>query len=61
VAGVGLELLQRYAPAPGEDAPAEADPAAREAILAQAAKRVALQFRPQRTASWDHGKLGGTY
>jgi PPOX class probable F420-dependent enzyme len=27
----------------------------------QAAKRVAIQFHPQRTASWDHRKLGGTY
>lgn len=32
-----------------------------EVIRAQAAKRVALQFVAQRTASWDHGKLGGTY
>ena len=32
-----------------------------EVIRAQAAKRVALQFVPQRTASWDHGKLGGAY
>ena len=24
-------------------------------------KRVGLRFRPTRTVSWDHGKLGGTY
>jgi hypothetical protein len=30
-------------------------------IRAQAAKRVALQFVAQRTATWDHSKLGGTY
>jgi PPOX class probable F420-dependent enzyme len=32
-----------------------------DAVRAQAAKRVALQFVPQRTASWDHRKLGGVY
>jgi PPOX class probable F420-dependent enzyme len=31
------------------------------ALEAQAPKRVAIRFRPKRTASWDHGKLGGTY
>ena len=30
-------------------------------LRAQAPKRVAIHFRPQRIASWDHGKLGGTY
>jgi PPOX class probable F420-dependent enzyme len=34
---------------------------AREALEAQAPKRVAIQFQPQRTATWDHRKLGGTY
>jgi PPOX class probable F420-dependent enzyme len=34
---------------------------AREALKAQAAKRVAISFRALRTASWDHRKLGGTY
>jgi len=32
-----------------------------EAVRAQAAKRVALQFVPRRIASWDHRKLGGVY
>jgi PPOX class probable F420-dependent enzyme len=27
----------------------------------QVPKRVAVHFRPSRTASWDHRKLGGTY
>jgi PPOX class probable F420-dependent enzyme len=31
------------------------------ALEAQAPKRVAIHFRPQRVASWDHRKLGGTY
>jgi hypothetical protein len=34
---------------------------AREALKAQAAKRVAIRFRAIRTASWDHSKLGGRY
>lgn len=36
-------------------------PDAKAALQAQAPKRVAIQFRPQRTATWDHRKLGGTY
>lgn len=33
-----------------------------KAVLeAQAPKRVAIRFHPQRVASWDHSKLGGTY
>jgi PPOX class probable F420-dependent enzyme len=31
------------------------------ALEAQAPKRVAIHFHPQRVASWDHRKLGGTY
>ena len=34
---------------------------AREALKGQARKRVGIRFRPVRTASWDHRKLGGTY
>jgi PPOX class probable F420-dependent enzyme len=34
---------------------------AKAALEAQAPKRVAIQFKAQRTASWDHAKLGGTY
>jgi Pyridoxamine 5'-phosphate oxidase len=32
-----------------------------EAMRAQAAKRVGLQFVERRRATWDHRKLGGTY
>jgi PPOX class probable F420-dependent enzyme len=54
VAGVGTDIFRRYtAGALGEGF--------LEAIRAQAAKRVALQFVPQRLVSWDHGKLGGVY
>jgi PPOX class probable F420-dependent enzyme len=34
---------------------------ARKALEAQAPKRVAIQFRERRRATWDHRKLGGTY
>jgi PPOX class probable F420-dependent enzyme len=34
---------------------------AKAALEAQAPKRVAIHFKPVRTASWDHRKLGGTY
>jgi general stress protein 26 len=50
------ELTLRYAD--GIDS-LEGD--AREALKAQAAKRVAVHFQPRRTATWDHRKLGGRY
>jgi len=54
VAEFGAELFQRY----GAGA---AGPEFLEVVRAQAAKRVALQFHAQRTATWDHRKLGGVY
>jgi PPOX class probable F420-dependent enzyme len=59
VARFGVELFRRYAP--GADGEPDAGAAIPDPIRTQAAKRVALQFVPQRTASWDHRKLGGTY
>jgi hypothetical protein len=54
VAGVGREIYGRYgAGALGESVA--------DAVRAQAAKRVALQFGAERVASWDHRKLGGVY
>jgi PPOX class probable F420-dependent enzyme len=50
----GLELFARYGNATG-------GPEFVEVVRAQAAKRVALQFTPVKTASWDHRKLGGVY
>jgi PPOX class probable F420-dependent enzyme len=50
------ELTVRYAE--GIDS-VEGDAA--EALKAQAPKRVAIEFEPLRTATWDHRKLGGTY
>jgi PPOX class probable F420-dependent enzyme len=51
VAGVGAELLSRYSGAE----------VGREAVMAQAPKRVALEFSETRRVSWDHRKLGGLY
>jgi general stress protein 26 len=42
-------------------AAADADRPPTETVRAQAAKRVGLQFKAERIASWDHRKLGGTY
>ena len=54
VAEIGTEIYGRYgAGALGEGFA--------DVVLAQAAKRVALEFRADRVASWDHRKLGGTY
>jgi PPOX class probable F420-dependent enzyme len=44
VAGVGEDLAERYG-------------GARTSMLAQAPKRVAMQFAVRDAASWDHGKL----
>jgi PPOX class probable F420-dependent enzyme len=44
VAGVGEDLAERYG-------------GARTSMLAQAPKRVAMQFVVRDVASWDHGKL----
>jgi PPOX class probable F420-dependent enzyme len=51
----GVELFRRYGNATGDGEEF------RDVLRAQAAKRVALQFAPERTASWDHSKLGGVY
>jgi hypothetical protein len=53
-------MLRNSAPrdaAPPPELPAEA----REAVTAQAAKRVGLEFVELRRATWDHRKLGGAY
>jgi len=56
VLGFAEELTLRYAE--GLDAIAGD---VKAGLAAQAPKRVAIQFVPVRTASWDHRKLGGTY
>jgi PPOX class probable F420-dependent enzyme len=61
VAAFGLELFTRYQL--GEaDGPGELDDDVRQMVLAQAPKRVALQFRARSRATWDHRKLAsGVY
>ena len=56
IAAFAEELTVRYAE--GIES-VEGD--AREALKAQAAKRVAISFDAERVATWDHRKLGGTY
>lgn len=48
------ELFAKYQGASGSDG-------MREALRAQAAKRVAIRFEVVETVSWDHAKLGGVY
>lgn len=56
VLGFARELTLRYA-----DGLDELPDGAEQALAAQAPKRVALHFKPVRTATWDHRKLGGAY
>jgi PPOX class probable F420-dependent enzyme len=35
--------------------------AARDGVRAMGAKRVVIVVKPEKTLSWDHGKLGGAY
>ena len=52
VAEFGLALVDRYA---------GGAPEAKEMFREQARKRIGLTFRPTRTVTRDHGKLGGGY
>jgi hypothetical protein len=61
VAQLGGEIMLRNSVARGAAAPPELPADAREAIAAQAGKRVGLEFRELRRTSWDHRKLGGIY
>jgi PPOX class probable F420-dependent enzyme len=54
VSGVGAELLARYSGG-------AITPKIEAAVAAQAPKRVAMRFVPERTSSWDHRKLAGVY
>jgi PPOX class probable F420-dependent enzyme len=56
VAGFAEELTVRYA-----EGIENVEGDAKEALKAQAQKRVAISFEARRTATWDHRKLGGTY
>jgi PPOX class probable F420-dependent enzyme len=56
VLGFAEELTLRYA-----EGISSVEGDAKAALEAQAPKRVAIHFKPVRTTSWDHRKLGGTY
>lgn len=56
VLGFAEELTLRYA-----EGISSVEGDAKAALEAQAPKRVAIHFKPVRTASWDHRKLGGMY
>lgn len=58
VAELGTQLFERYR----AGGAGELDPSVREMVLAQAPKRVALQFSPRSRSTWDHRKLpAGVY
>jgi PPOX class probable F420-dependent enzyme len=57
VTGYGMAIFERYAPTSNGDLP----PEVRTMVEKQAPKRIGMRFRPTRTVSWDHRKLGGTY
>jgi len=61
VAPLGAAILLRNSVPRGTDPPAELPSQARDAVDAQAAKRVGLEFVERRRATWDHRKLGGGY
>jgi hypothetical protein len=58
---LGAEIMMRNAVPRGESPPRELPSEARDAVAAQAGKRVGLEFVERRRASWDHRKLGGVY
>jgi hypothetical protein len=61
VAPLGAAILLRNSVPRGVEPPAELPRQARDAVTAQAAKRVGLEFVECRRASWDHRKLAGVY
>jgi len=61
VRALGHEIFARYAVPRGEPPASELPPQVGAMVDKQAAKRVAMEFRELRRASWDHRKLGGVY
>jgi general stress protein 26 len=61
VGALGRELFSRYGAPVGEPPLVELPEPVMGMIESQAAKRVVLEFRERRRASWDHRKLGGVY
>ncbi len=58
---LGAEIMMRNSVPRGQPPPEELPQAARDAVAAQAGKRVGLEFVERRRVSWDHRKLGGVY
>jgi hypothetical protein len=61
VVPLGEAILLKNSVPRGAEPPAQLPIQARDAVAAQAAKRVALEFIERNRASWDHRKLGGVY
>jgi len=61
VGSVGIAILLRNSVPRGTEPPPQLPGQAHEAVSAQAAKRVVLEFSEHRRATWDHRKLGGVY
>ncbi len=58
VVSYGVAIFGRYAPrGEGGEVPRQV----REMVEQQAPKRIGLRFKPTRTVTWDHTKLGDTY
>jgi len=61
VASLGAAILLRNSLPRGLEPPPQLPEDAKDAVAAQATKRVALEFVERRRATWDHRKLGGVY
>ena len=61
MASLGAEILLRNPVPRASEPPQELPSGADDAVNAQAAKRVGLEFIERRRATWDHRKLGGVY
>jgi hypothetical protein len=58
---LGAEIMTRNSVPRDVTPPSELPPEARDAVAAQAGKRVGLEFVELRRVSWDHRKLDGVY
>jgi hypothetical protein len=58
---LGAEIMLRNSVPRGAAPPEDLPQDARDAVAAQAGKRVGLEFVELRRVSWDHRKLGGVY
>jgi nitroimidazol reductase NimA-like FMN-containing flavoprotein (pyridoxamine 5'-phosphate oxidase superfamily) len=61
VVRLGAEIMTRNSVPRDVVPPSELPPEARDAVAAQAGKRVGLEFVELRRVSWDHRKLDGVY